>query len=142
MDSPASKKGTAKKHMTEAELDEHIANLSRYWQQQHDEQVRTIEADLLKSRTEASGPERLLVGLASHDAALASLLGKAETQLAYRIHATVGDMRVAIVLARVLKEVTKCRESAERRLCEVLQASAILRGQQKLVERSHLRRVA
>jgi hypothetical protein len=38
--------------------------------------------------------------------------------------------------------VTRCRASAERRTYEVLQAAAILRGQQKLVQRTHLRRVA
>ena len=127
---------------TEAETTKHIAALSAHWQTEHAGRTRQIEKQLLKERGQATADERLLVALAAHDCALAELLGQSELQLAKRLRALVDNVKVGVQLARTLKEVSTCRESATRRLQSLLQAAAVLRGQRRLANVVPLRKVA
>lgn len=117
-----------------------VALLSARWEKEHAKRAAEVEAELVKQRSKPSAEERLLLRLAAHDIALADALGRAETQLAERTLALVDNVKVALSLARTLKEVTACRTEASRRIEQLLQTAGVIRGQQRLAEVVPLRR--
>ena len=131
-----------KKRRAEDETTKHIAALSARWQGEHAGRTRQIEKQLLKERGQTNADERLLVALAAHDCALAELLGRTELQLAKRLLALLDNVKLGVQLARTLKEVSMCRESATRRLQSLLQTANVLRGQRRLANVIPLRKVA
>jgi hypothetical protein len=121
---------------------EHVARLSSDWHKQHDERKKTIKAELMKQHPNADAAERLLLGLVSHDVALAETLGDTEVQLVHRSLALVDNLAVGLALAKTLKQVSLVREAATRRVQDLLQTARVLSGQRKLAEKPALRRVA
>jgi len=124
------------------ETDAAVAQLSTEWQAQHKKRSARIERELRKQHPNAGADECMLVQLTAHDVALAEVLGETQTQLAHRIHAMIDNPKVALALAKSLREVTSCRNSATRRVEELLATAGVLRGQRKLAEVVPLRRVA
>lgn len=119
-----------------------VAQLSTEWQAQHKKRSAQIEDELRKQHPSAGADECVLVQLTAHDLALAEVLAETQTQLAHRIHAMIDNPKVALALAKSLREVTSCRNSATRRVEELLATAGVLRGQRKLAEVVPLRRVA
>jgi hypothetical protein len=127
---------------TEIASARHIAaELSASWRKAHEARAGEIEAALMKQRPEAEEDERLLLGLAAHDTALAQKLGEAEVQLAERLLALVDNVNLGLAIAKTLRQVVAVRDGAARRTQDLLQTAAVLRGQRKLAEIVPLRRV-
>jgi hypothetical protein len=121
---------------------EHVDRFSSEWREQHGARKKAIETELMKQYADADAAERLLLGLVSHDVALAETLGDSEVQLAHRALALVDNVNVGLALAKTLKQVSLVREAATRRVQDLLQTARILAGQRKLAEKPALRRVA
>lgn len=120
--------------------DHAVARLCAKWQRAHIKRTKQIEELLLKERPKAAADERLVLGLVAHDVALAEILGRTEVQIAERVLALVNDVKVAVALAKTLREVTACRTAASGRVEQLLQTAGVLRGQRQLAEVVPLRR--
>lgn len=119
-----------------------LDGITAAWKKAHETRTATIEAGLLKQRSEAGPDERLLLQLAAHDAALCEKLGEAELQLANRVVALIDNAAVALALSRTLERVAAVRELTTRRMQGLLETAGVLRGQRKLAETAPLRRVS
>jgi len=126
----------------ERETDEHISKLNEHWRKDHDKRIKAIESELLRSRGAIGADERLVLNLASHDVSLSQILGEAEVLLAQRVAALIDKLQTASALAKTLLTVSKCRAAAETRALEALQVAGVLRGQRRITQTPHLRRVA
>ena len=121
---------------------EHTARLSRVWQRQHALRKNSIKSELIEQYPDADAAERLVLGLVSHDVALAETLGRTEVQLAHRALVLVDNVAVGLAIARTLRQLSAVREAATHRVQDLLQAARVLRGQRNLSEKPTLRRVA
>lgn len=119
----------------------HVEDLSASWRKAHEARAAEVEAELMKQHAQACADERLLLGLASHDLALAEKLGQTEIQLAERLLALVDNAPLGLALARTLRQIIAARDGATRRVQDLLQTAGTLRGQRKLAEVVPLRRV-
>jgi hypothetical protein len=128
--------------MHEASASEHAKQLSEQWRAKHAKRVAGLEAELLQDRPGATRDERLLVHVAAHDAALCDRLAEAELQISERLIALVDNAAVSLALAKGLQRTIACREASARRLRDLLQAAAVLRGQHKLATVTPIKRVA
>ena len=132
-------------HNKKAEADDaarFVAKLSAEWQKDHERNARKTEEQLLANRQQASPEERLLLKMAAHDTTLAELLGECEVQLAKRIQVLIDDVATVLKVTRTLKQVITCRTATAQRARETMLAANVLRGQRRLSETPHLRRVA
>jgi len=118
------------------------AALNRQWTAAHAKRVAAIGAELVRAYPAPTQDERVLLGLAGHDMALAELVGNAQLLLARRVEALVDNPKVALQLARALQQVTACRNAASTRVEELLRAVNTTRVQRSLTQSPHLRRVA
>jgi len=121
---------------------DHTDRLSARWRDNHAKRTVEIEAELLKDRPGATCDERTLLHLAAHDAALCDRLAEAELQVSERLVALVDNATVSGALAKGLQRTIACREACARRLRDLLQAAAVLRGQHKLATVTPIKRVA
>ena len=123
-----------------------INGLNKHWQAKHRERDRAVKKRLLADYTAPSAADRVLLGLASHDTAIAELIGDAQVLLASRVVAFVDSPKLALALARALGEATSCRNAATQRVEALLQTVTTTRAQRDLASPkhnpSHLRRVA
>lgn len=126
----------------QVEAREHTAHLSHAWQRQHSLRKKSIKDELLKQYPDADAAERLVLGLVSHDVALAETLGRTEVQLAHRALALVDNVAIGMAIAKTLRQLSAVREATTQRVQDLLQAARVLRGQRKLADRPPLRRVA
>lgn len=125
-----------------ADARRYTEELSASWKKAHEARSAEIQSELMKQHADAGADERLLLGLASHDVALAETLGRAETQLAERLLLLIDNVKLGLALAKTLKQVVACRDGATGRAQDLLQTAGVIRGQQKLVATQPLRRVA
>jgi hypothetical protein len=126
----------------EEETTKHIAALSARWRAEHGKRTHQIEKALLKERGQPTADERLIIGLASHDAGLAELLGEVELALTKRVQVLLDNVGLALKLARALREVSACREGTIRRVQSLLQTANVLQGQRQIAQVVPIRRVA
>ena len=130
----------------QAEHEAHVEALNRHWRAAHRKRTRAIERQLMNNYPEASPMDRLLIGIAAHDVAVAEVLADAQLLLAKRTQALIDDPRLVRELARALDQVTSCRNSAFRRVEELSTTLSTTRAQRALtppkVNSPHLRRVA
>ena len=126
----------------EAENIRYAIKKGKEWQREHSRRARAYESQLLKESPQASADEKLLLHLASHDAALCETLGEAEVQLCKRVTTLVDNPKVVCALARALHEVTACRSAAAKRVQELLESAGVIRGQRRITQSPTLRRVA
>ena len=135
-------KAAKQEQMRETENIRYAARLGKRWQGAHSRRVAAVEGEFLKASPAVAFDEKLLINLISHDFALCEILGESEVQLARRIAMMVDNARVALALAKALRETSLCRGATERRLQELMQTRSVLHGQRKLAEIVPLRRVA
>ena len=128
------------------EREAHVDALNRHWRSAHRKRARAVEKQLTNNYPDASPMDRLLIGIAAHDVAVAEVLGDAQLLLAKRTQALIDDHRLVHELARALDQVTSCRNAATRRVEELSQTLSTTRAQRALTpskpNSSHLRRVA
>ena len=134
-------KAAKQRQKQEAETIKYVTKMSEGWQKTHDSRTKEYESELLKEHSHASADEKLLLHLIAGDAAIAELFGKSELQVAQRLLVKVDDVRTALALSKVLRQVVACREVAARRIQELTQAVGVVRGQRRLSQIPHLRRV-
>lgn len=109
-----------------------LARLSGRWQQEHRRRVRKVSRQLVKERPQAAAEERLVLDLAAHDAALAEVLADVQVELASRVRVLLDNVAVAVSLTKALREVTKVRVAAAKRVEESLIAVGTLRNQRQI----------
>jgi len=120
-----------------------VARLSAGWQKEHEVETGKFERQLLLEHCQASVDEKILLHIAASDLALSSLLGECELQVAKRLRTLIDNASTSLSLARTLRQVVACRSAATDRIQQVLQSTAVLRGQRLMREKPHyLRRVA
>lgn len=129
----------------ERATDQAIAALSRRWQKEHDRHARKRERALVKDAVGARADERIVLSAAAKDFTLADSLWRSQVQLASRIEAFVDKPKLALELARALREVTACRGATTARAEQLVLAASTMRAQRKLANpetKPPLRRVA
>lgn len=132
----------AKAAARKASARRHTDALSTKWRDEHAARTAALEKELMQERPGAKRDEQLLLHLSAHDAVLCDRLAEAELQLSERLVALVDNAAVSLTLAKALQRTIACREACARRLRDLLQASAVLRGQHKLASVTPIRRVA
>lgn len=73
-----------------------------------------------------------MLDLAAHDAALAEVLADVQVELASRVRVLLDNVAVAVSLTKALREVTKVRVAAAKRVEESLIAVGTLRNQRQI----------
>jgi hypothetical protein len=126
----------------EAENIRYAIKKGKEWQKEHSKRARAYESELLKQSPQASADEKMLLNLASNDAALCEALSEVEVQLCKRAAMLVDSAKIVCALARALHEVTLCRSAAAKRVQELLESAGVLRGQRRIAQSPTLRRVS
>lgn len=116
-----------------ADTDAALEQLSARWRQVHRLHAQKISRRLLKERPQVTADERVVLDLAAHDAALAQVLADVQVELANRVRVLLDNVVVAVSLAKALREVTKVRDAAAKRVEESFVAAGTLRNQRQIV---------
>jgi len=120
----------------------YVAQLDEQWLKKHNQRAKALEDKLTEDSPHAGASDRLLAKLIAHECALSETLCEAEVKLAQRILTMADNCKVALSLAKALRETTICRSSAQRRIQQLMETRVILRGQRRLAAVVPLRRVA
>lgn len=111
-----------------------LAGISKRWSEAHKKRITEAAAILDADSPGGAADERMILKLAATASLTAELIDDAALQLAERLKCTMDDSRVALQVAKVLREVVSLQVSTSRRTGELLLTAATLRGQRKLLE--------
>lgn len=111
-----------------------LAGVTKRWSESHKQRISEASAALESDSPGATCDERMLLKLAATASLTAELIDDAALQLAERLKCVMDDPRLALQVAKVLREVVGLQGSTSRRTGELLLAAATLRGQRKLLE--------
>lgn len=111
-----------------------LAGVTKRWSEAHKQRISEASAALAADSPGATSGERMLLQLAATASLTAELIDDAALQLSERLKCVMDDPRLALHIAKLLREVVSLQGSASRRTGELLLAAATLRGQRNLLE--------
>lgn len=124
--------------------DQTIVALSKKWRREHERATRRQVKALIADAPNPSANERVALTAAAKDLVLGETLWRSQVELASRINVLLDNPKLVLLLAKTLREVTACRNSATSRAEQLLLAVGTLRAQRRLTNpegKPHLRRV-
>jgi len=114
--------------------------LVRRWGDEHEKKTEMAKQALAKLAPEAAEDEQLLLGLAASGGVIAQVLEQAQYALAIRLQGATYDPRLALTIAKTLREVAAVSGAVSKRVRGCLETTSSLRGQRRFLQHHGVRR--